>query len=134
MTERIRHFKSLRLRYGYATLISLFILSSSIHGRATISGITALLLTLPLPLYFARKTWRAHVKLVRSYAQTSQALTKPSFSLSAFLTQPNLGFHLSLLLIVLTLWTGLARSYAEHKTISAHAPNSTLDYQHTTNN
>lgn len=136
MTDRIRHYRRLRLLYGYATLISLFILTSTLRSGMSVTSMLSLLLLFPIPLYFARKTWRAQAKLRRSYEHASHATpqTPTTFSATSFLTQPNLSFRLSLILLLLTLWTGLARSYSESKQLQANNHPSTFNLQLATNN
>ena len=130
MNERLRHFQALRLRYAYATIVSLFLFSSVIATGITISSSISLLLLLPLPLYFGQKTLRIHLKYRRSLAHSnlSTHFATPRFSLISFLTQPSFSFRLTLIILLLTIWTGLARSYTDQKNLQANQSLLTINH------
>ena len=104
----------------YGTFISLFLTLSTLASGLTISTLLTFLLLMPLPLYFFLQSLKFYRKsrLIPHYPVT--LLPSYSFSLSQFLTQPNLSFRLSLLLLFLALFTTFARIHSDPPTLSYH--------------
>lgn len=130
--DKLKRYKKWRSLYGYSAILSIFLLSSIFKDSLTVSDLLSFFFLLPLPFYFALRTIKAHQKLKSLNALRQKSLYNiryTQFSLSSFLTQPSLSFRLSLILLLLTIWTGMARSYADHKNLQAKSQ--ILDSQYT---
>jgi hypothetical protein len=129
---QIKKFKARRLKTKlahYGTLISLFLAFSTLSNGYHLSSLFSLLITLPLPLYFALQSLKLARKSrdlktrMESLGDLIYGLTHPKFSIRKFLTQPNLAFRLSLALFFLVFMTTLARIRTPDPTLTmSHAP------------
>lgn len=132
LVAQITKYKARRLKTRlahYCTTLSLLLVLSILSSD---SFLTSLLLVLPLPLYFARESYKLARKssLIKQKLQSLQATARSldsRFSLKSFLTQNNFSFRLTLILFFLVIFTTFAR-------LSDSNTNSTITYHLESNN
>lgn len=126
LNRQIAKFKArrtkTRLSY-YGSVASLFLLFSTLGGGISITSLVSFLMLVPLPAYFiiqsiklSKKNYRLkeHSALILNSADSISS----KFSIGKFITQPNLTFRLTLILILLAFFTTLARTRAEEPSLS----------------
>lgn len=134
LSRQIAKFKARRTKTRlsfYGSIISLFLLFSTLGSGITTTSIVSFLMLLPLPAYFilqsiklSKKNYRLkeHSALILNTAESISS----TFSLGRFITQPNLTFRLTLILILLAFFTTLARTRAEESSITMARPSLTI--------
>lgn len=134
LNRQIARFKArrtkTRLAY-YGSLVSLFLLFSTLGNGISIASLISFFMLLPLPGYFIMQSLKLSKKNSRLKEQTSLILNSldsfsTKFSLAKFLTQPNLTFRLTLVLILLAFFTTLARTRIEESSLSMNRPSLTV--------
>ncbi len=106
-----------RLAY-YSLTLSLFLTISSFGSGFSLSSLSALLLILPLPLYFGLQSLKLYHKTRLTPDYSITLLPRDSFSFPQFLTQPNWAFRFSILLFFLVVLTTLARLQVTPSTLT----------------
>lgn len=115
-----------RLAY-YGLLVSLFLSLSTLGSGPSLSSLFSLLLTLPLPLYFALQSLKLYRKTRLRPSIIDHEPVK--FSFAEFISQPNWDFRFSLLLFFLVCFTMLSRIQSSTPTLTMNSQPLSLSAQ-----